>query len=67
MLLTQRSQKGPVTRNSLNLEQCTIKLSSNLINYQIIERNADVLLNACKHIDLAVNTGKTKYNVVGEN
>ena len=26
-----------------------------------IERNADVLLNACKDIGLAVNTGKTKY------
>ena len=26
-----------------------------------IERNADVLLNACKEIGLAVNTGKTKY------
>ena len=26
-----------------------------------IERNADVLLNAYKDIDLAVNIGKTKY------
>ena len=26
-----------------------------------IERNADVLLNACKYFDLAVNTRKTKY------
>ena len=26
-----------------------------------IERNADVLLNPCKDIGLAVNTGKTKY------
>ena len=26
-----------------------------------IERNAGVLLNACKDIGLAVNTGKTKY------
>ena len=26
-----------------------------------IERNADVLLNACKDNGLAVNTGKTKY------
>ena len=25
-----------------------------------IERNAEVLLNACKDIGLAVNTGKTK-------
>ena len=26
-----------------------------------IERNADVLLNACKDIGIAVNIGKTKY------
>ena len=26
-----------------------------------IERNADVLLNACKDIGLAVNTRKTKF------
>jgi len=30
-----------------------------------IERNADVLLNACKDIDLAVNRGKTKYMEIG--
>ena len=29
------------------------------------ERNADVLLNACKDIGLAVNTGKTKYREIG--
>ena len=28
---------------------------------RLIERNADVLLNACKDIGLAVNTGKFKY------
>ena len=35
----------------------------NLIGDDIrkIERNAVVLLNACKDIGLAVNTGKTKY------
>ena len=35
----------------------------NLIGDDIrtIERNTDVLLNACKDIGLAVNTGKTKY------
>ena len=35
----------------------------NLISDDIItiERNADVLLNACKDIILAVNKGKTKY------
>ena len=30
-----------------------------------IERNAGVLLNACKNIGLAVNTGKTKYMEIG--
>ena len=30
-----------------------------------IARNADVLLNACKDIGLAVNTGKTKYMQIG--
>ena len=30
-----------------------------------IEINADVLLNACKDICLAVNTGKTKYMEIG--
>ena len=35
----------------------------NLIGDDIrtIERNADVLLNACKDIGLAVNTDKTKH------
>ena len=35
----------------------------NLIGDDIrtIKRNADVLLNACKDIGLAVNIGKTKY------
>ena len=39
----------------------------NLIGDDIrtIERNADVLLNACKDIGLAVNTGKTKYMEMG--
>ena len=30
-----------------------------------IERNANVLLNACKDIGLAVNIGKTKYMEIG--
>ena len=30
-----------------------------------IERNADVLFNACKDIGLAVNTRKTKYMEIG--
>ena len=29
------------------------------------ERNADVLLNACKDIGLVVNRGKTKYMEIG--
>ena len=39
----------------------------NLIGDDIrtIERNADVLLNACKDIGLAVDTGKTKYVEIG--
>ena len=39
----------------------------NLIGDDIrtIERNADVLLNACKDIGLAVNKGKTKYMEIG--
>ena len=41
----------------------------NLIGDDIrtIERNADVLLNACKDIGLAVNTGKTKYTEMDVN
>ena len=31
----------------------------------LIERNAVVLLNACKDIGLAVNSGKTKYMEIG--
>ena len=39
----------------------------NLIGDDIraIERCIDVLLNACKDIGLAVNTGKTKYMEIG--
>ena len=39
----------------------------NLIDDDIraIERNADVLLYACKDIGLAVSTGKTKYMEIG--
>ena len=35
------------------------------IDIRIIEISADVLLNTCKDIGLAVNTGKTKYIEVG--
>ena len=34
----------------------------NLISF---ERNADVLLNACKDVGLAVKIGKTKYMGIG--
>jgi hypothetical protein len=39
----------------------------NLIGVDIrsIERNANVLLNACKDFGLAVNTGETKYMEIG--
>ena len=38
----------------------------NLIgDIRTIERNADMLLNACKDIGLPVNTGKTRYMEVG--
>ena len=35
--------------------------------YYYYERNADVLLNTCKDIGLAVNTGKTKNMEAGCN
>ena len=35
------------------------------IFFRTIQRNADVLLKACKDISLAVNTGKTKYMEIG--
>ena len=34
-------------------------------NIRTIERNADVLLNACMDIGSAVNTGKNKYMKIG--
>ena len=34
-------------------------------DFRTIDRNADVLLNACKDIGLVVNTGKTKYMEIG--
>ena len=38
----------------------------NLIDdIKTIERNTYVLLNACKDIGLAVNTGKRKYTKIG--
>ena len=43
--------------------------NGNLIggNIRTIETNADVLLNACKDVGLAVNIGKTKYMEIGSN
>ena len=35
------------------------------VDIRTIERNADLLLNACKDVGLAVNTGKTKYMEIG--
>jgi hypothetical protein len=40
-----------------------VNLVSDII--RTIERNANVLLNACKNIGLAVKTGKTKQMEVG--
>ena len=34
-------------------------------DFRTIKGNADVLLNACKEIDLAVNIRKTKYMEIG--
>ena len=39
--------------------------SSSTDDIRTIERNADVLLNACKDIGLTVNTGKIKYVEIG--
>ena len=46
---------------------CVLLDDVNLIGDDIrtIERNGDVLLNACKDISLAENTGKTKYMEIG--
>ena len=52
---------------------CCVVVIENGLNREIpyrhyiraIERNADVLLNACKDIGLAVNPGKTKYKEIG--
>ena len=59
------------TRLGLNLNGTLQVLAyaddANLIDDDIktIERNALVLLNACKDIGLSVNTGKTKYMEIG--
>ena len=36
-----------------------------MVDFRTIERNEDLLLNACKDIGLAVNIGKTKYMEIG--
>ena len=40
-------------------------ISLRVDDIRTIERNADVLLNACKGICLVINTGKTKYMEAG--
>ena len=52
---------------SIYLHNVAVVDDVNLIGEDIrtIERNADVLLNACKDIGLAGNTGKTKYMEIG--
>ena len=42
-----------------------VNLICNVI--RTIERNADVLLNTCKDVGLAVNKGKSKYMEIGRN
>ena len=61
-----------VQETNLGLDHGTHQLLNyaddvNLIgdDFRKIERNADVLLNACKDIGLSVNTGKTKYMEIG--
>ena len=43
-----------------------LNLIGEQFNIRTVERDADMLLNACKNIDLAVNIGKSKFNS-GEN
>ena len=42
---------------------CNTRVIVNLLgdDIRVIERNTEVLLNTCKDIGLAVNTGKNKY------
>ena len=46
------------------IERILIQVKIFLLKFEI-ERNADMLLNACKNIGLAVNIGKTKYMEIG--
>ena len=48
----------------MTLQFENFKLTSSY-DIRTIEINADVLLNACKDIGLAVNIGKTKYMKIG--
>ena len=47
------------------VETWSLTLREECDDIRTIERNADVLLNSCKDIRLAVNTGKTKYMEIG--
>ena len=46
-------------------DHSTTSSNSASLSTSTIQRNAHVLLNACKDIGLAVNTGKTKYMEIG--
>ena len=69
MSRVQKRHTGPRNRtDDLDTHQVLAYADDvNLIGDDIrtIERNADVLLNACKDIGLPVNTGKTKYMETG--
>ena len=66
-------KKGRISKKKNIIPLCTCVCvcdyadDQNLISDDvgIIERDADMLLNACKDIGLAVNTGKTKYMELG--
>ena len=48
------------------MKDSTYRYNCRSDDIRTIERNADVLLNACKDIGLAVNIGKTKYMIANE-
>ena len=60
------SRKVQETNFQLNING-THQVLAYVDDIRTIERNADVLLNACKDIGLAVNTGKTNYMGIGPN
>jgi hypothetical protein len=58
----QSGQVYVLNINHIHLNPDDVNLIDDI---RTIERNADVLLNACKDIGLAENTGKTKYIEAG--